>query len=611
MKFLFKRYFICLSITLFFNSIGNSQNLQLVSKTEKIKVLDDASFVNEITINFKKSDKIRLYPIFYDTKLEFISNIKIYSKRGRRYKKLTLKKIYEEDIDLDYITSKKIKSIQIPAKKEIKLTYSVTCSELMYLSSLEFFSYYDVDTLNYHLELPNKYFLAHDIIDKKSIPHFSIDSLKTDTNSLWKIKIAPKKIEPDPLHYFGIYKNIKAPLMRTLVAPITYKNKPSKYMNDWYFKSLISKKVLNDDIKKKIDELTYKITDNNKIVNILYNYVKRNFKYVAIEIGMGAFIPTPVDEVFLNKQGDCKDLSNFLSEVLKYKGIKSDIALAATFDHISDCDFPSLSSANHVICIVYLDDKKTLLDPTDFIHVENQPVQSLQERTIFIINSNDGDFYKSNNFSPQQNEISYNLTLNLNSEKSILDGSFNINYTGISGNFLKRYFKSENKKDFYNFSKSLYEDVLGKQSISNLKYNNNANKFSLNGNLLIKGKTFNDNLNKYLFIDFLPRLFDTEDRETLLEGTYIRNPFYKKVRINIKIDEPIQFFEKIEHHFKEKGITLDLKIKYISKQEIECNYDFVFNHLFIDKSNIKKTNEILESFKKIINEPIVLKKQKL
>lgn len=606
------KYFINLFILLLVNnSIVISQNIKLISKIEKVKVLDDNSFVKEITIHFKKSNDIRLYPIFYDTKLEYISNIKLFAKKGRRLKKLPLKKIFEEDVELDYIASKKIKSIQIPPNKEIKLTYSVSCSELMYLSSLQFFSYYEVDTLKYQLKLPNKYFLAHDIIDKKSIPYYSIDSTKKENESIWKIKIAPKKNEPDPLHYFGIYKNIKAPLMRVLVTPKTFKNTPAKYMNDWYFKSIISKKELSENTKRKIDLLTKDVTDKDKVLNILYSYVKKNFKYVAIEIGMGAFIPTPANDVFLNKQGDCKDLSNFLSEALKYKGIKSDIALAATFDHISDCDFPSLSSANHVICIAYLNNKKVLLDPTDFIHRERDPVQSLQDRTIFIINSNGGSFYKTSKFSPKKNEISYTLNLKLNSEKSIIDGFFNINYEGISGNFIKRYHKSENKKDFYNFVKTLYEEVLGNQSITNLKFKEAPNKLSFNGDLSITGKTFNDDKHKYLFIDFLPRIFDTESRETLLEGTYLRNPFHKKTRVKITLDEPIHSFKNIEYIYNGEGVSFILKIIYISELELECNYDFVFDHIFIDKNNIKKTNEILKSFKKIINEPIVLKKQKI
>lgn len=595
---------------IFYSLIGFSQDNHLKSKTERIVVKEDSSFVKEISITFKKSDKLRLYPIFYDTELERISDIQLFEKKRKRLKKLPVRKIFEENIELDYITSKSIKSIQIPADKEVKLTYLVTCNELMYFTSLHFFSYYEIDTLHYQIDIPKEFKLVHNTIHKDSLAFFTIDSTKTDIGSNWNIKVVPKKVEPDPMQLFGIYKNMKVPLMRTLVMPTSYEHRPVDYMNDWYIRNSASKKILNASVRQKIDELTKDVSDPLKIVNILYDYVRSNFKYVAIEIGMGAFIPSPAEEVYANKQGDCKDLSNFLSEVLKYKGIESDIALAATFDHISDCDFPSLSSANHVIGIAYINGKTILLDPTDPIHYEGSPVQSLQDRTILIVNPKGGTFYKVKPFSPQQNGVLYQLDLTLDASSMLVKGTFDIDYNGISSNYLKSFLKSEGEKEFKNFGKVLYEEVFGNQSISDIEVTNEAKKLHLEGNISINGKTFNDGSSKYLFIDFLPRLMETESRETLIEGTYIRSPFHKKVRAKIKIDEPIVTFDPIEYTYQGEGMSLSMTIRATSNLEIECNYDFIFDHIFIDKNNIDETNEILKSFKKIINEPIVLKKQK-
>lgn len=587
----------------------NSQNIHLKSKLEKVRVLEDSTFVNEVSIIFRENNEERFYPIFYDSELEKVSNIQLFEKKRKRFKTISIKNIQEDYLKLDYITSQKVKSIIIPPNKEVKLSYTLICNELMYLSSLNFFSYNKIDTLGFQIKIPKRFNLNHNIIYKDSLSFFKIDSVKTDSISTWKIKVKPKKIEPEPLQFFGIYKNMKVPLMRTIVIPSTYKGKPTKYMNDWYYKNLIEQKGLNSIVKEKIDKLTGDIKDSKQITNIIFKYVKSNFKYVAIEIGLGAFIPTHANEVFANKQGDCKDLSNFLSEALRYKGIESDVALASTFDHINDCDFPSLSSANHVICVVYLDGKKILLDPTDPIHTEGYPIQSLQERTIFIINSEGGSFYKLKNFSPQQNEIFYKMNLKIESNNNI-NGDFNIQYNGISDNYLKRDIKSESKKDFNNSIKLLYEGVFGNQSISNLTQSDKLKNLSFKGNISIIGKTFSDDANKYLFIDYLPRLFETEIRETLIEGTYLHNPFYKKVRVKIILDEPITIFNNIHRSFGDEDVSLDIKIKAKSNLEIECNYDFIFNHIFVENNNVQNINKILESFKKIINDPIVLKKSK-
>lgn len=607
MKSLMNKLILLFSI--FSSLLGISQDVHIKSKEERIKILEDSTFVNEISIIFEESNEPRFYPIVYDTELEQLSEIQLFVKKGRRLKELSKLTIYEEDVNLDYITSKRFKSVEIPANSEAKLTYLVSCKELMYFSSLQFFSYNKIDTIKYQINVPKTFELTHNTIHKDSLSFFEIDSTQTLTDATWNIKVSPKRVEPDPLQFFGIYKNMKVPLMRILVMPSSYKKQPINYMNDWYFKNVATKKGLDYSAKQKIDELTANITDPSKIINIIYSYVKSNFKYVAIEIGMGAFIPTHANEVFLNKQGDCKDLSNFLSEALAYKGIKSDIALAATFDHISDCNFPSLSSANHVIGIAYVNGKTILLDPTDPIHKEGTPVQSLQDRTILIVNSEGGSFYDVKRYSPQQNEIHYQLDLKIDDNNTGINGSFEIDYKGISSNYLKRNLKSDGEKEFLDYGTTFYEEVFGNQLISDLVILNESEQVNLKGDISIDGKTFNDGSIKYLFIDFLPRLIETESRETLLEGTYLRNPFYKKVRATIKLNEPIEPFKALEHSYEGEGISLKITIQSKSNLEIECNYDFVFDHIFIGKKNMNETNDILKSFKKIINEPIVLQKQ--
>ncbi|MGV6831395.1 MAG: transglutaminase-like domain-containing protein [bacterium] len=609
------KYYSSLSLllfTIFFNvfNFGFTQELDIQSKSEYIEILKDSSYKQTKTVIFKPSKERRVYPIFYDTELEWISNIKLYQKKGSRYKEIKKLRIVEEDVKSEYIISKKIKSIAIPSDGEIKLEYDVRCRELMYFTNLPFFSYDNVDTMTYTIKIPKEFDFEYDTIDKDSLDFFQLDSIKSTEAYNWRIKVIPKKVEPDFLQFFGIYRNMKVPLMRMLVIPNTYNRNSAKYLNDWYINNIASTKVLSENAKKKIDELTQDLEDPKAIIRTIYNYVKSNFKYVAIEIGMGAFIPSHVKEVYENKQGDCKDLSNFLTEALKYKGIETHLALAATFDHISDCDFPSLSSANHVICVAYVDDKPILMDPTDTIHIEGTPVQSLQDRTILIVNNEGGSFFKVAPNSPEENQIKYEAELNLNSEKSEIDGLFTIAYNGSSSNYFKRVLQSEGKEKLQSYSKTLFEEIFGNQTISDLKVEPVDENYYVNGNLNIQGRTFNDGQNKFLFLDFLPRLIESENRKTLIIGTYLRNPYQKTVYLKIQLDELIEDFDIIKHSFNEKGVKLDLSIDAISENELEIKYDFTINHIFIDKHNLESTNKILTDFNNIINEPIILKKQK-
>ncbi|MFY7670439.1 transglutaminase-like domain-containing protein [Tenacibaculum sp. MEBiC06402] len=576
--------------------------------SENIEIKEDSSFVRNVSVIFQETDKPFLYPIFYDAELEKISNVKLYVKKKRRDKPISKIETYEEDAKLDFITSTKIKFVIIPANKEIKLSYSSSCKELMYFSSLPFFSHNKIDTLNYRVQVPNQFNLVHNTIYKESLSFYKIDSTKTELNSAWNIKVSPKEIEPDPLHFFRVYKNMKNPLMRIIVTPNSYKNRPTNYINDWYLGEVSSKKGLNNEVKQKIDALTKNVTNPSQIVNTLYNYVRSNFKYVMIELGMGAFVPTHANTVYYKKEGDCKDLSNFLSEALNYKGIKSDIALAATFDHISDCNFPSLSSANHVITTAYVNDEVILLDPTDPIHREGTPVESLQDRTILIVNNKGGIYHKVKSFTPEQNRILYQLDLKV--DNTDIKGEFEVLYEGISSNFLKYRFKDKNKKERIDFEKTFFEVVFRNQAISNLELLYDTEKLAYKGNISVSSKTFDDDKNKYLFIDFLPKIIETESRDSFIEGINAGNPFHKIVQAKITVNEPITDFKPIIHTYKEEGISLNVTIKPISNLEIECTYDFTLNHIYLEEENVNKANEILKSFKKIINEPIILEKQK-
>ncbi|UZR97148.1 transglutaminase-like domain-containing protein [Chondrinema litorale] len=584
-----------------------AQDFIIDTKSEEIQINKDTSYTKHISVILEMNESVTAFPIFYDSELEEITDLKVFIKKGKRFKLDKNPIISDDDVKIDYLTSKKVKSIVIPPQVQVKIDYKVNCPELMYFSSLPFFTYNDADTLSYNLTIPESFHFAYNILYRDSLHYLSIDSLKDLKVKKWNIKVVPIKIKPDPLMYFGIYKDIKEPLMRTIVVPATYIDKEKEYMNDWYFNKVKTSRGLSLSTQKKIDELTDNVSDPMKILEILYDYVQTNFKYVAIEVGMGAFIPSHANEVFTNKHGDCKDLSNFLSEALNYKGIKSDVALAATYNHITDCDFPSLGSANHEVCVAYINDQLIVLDPTDPIHLPNTPVQSLQNRSILIINPEGGEFYKVNCLKPEENEINYDIELNVDSKQALIAGRFKVNYNGITSNFLRREIDDLSENEINSIGEKLYESIFGNQFVSSLRIIDNKYTVDVDGDLSVQSKSFNDKENLFLFIDFLPRIIESENKESVVLGTHLGSVMDKKVKLKLKLDIPFKPFDDIEHSFSKDGIFFNLKITNPSDYIIECNYEFIQNYFIVENSNIDIINEALESYKKIINEPIILK----
>ncbi|RKD91114.1 transglutaminase superfamily protein [Mangrovibacterium diazotrophicum] len=584
------------------------QNMQISSYSELIEVREDTSFTRQINIFLKQTDIPVMYPIIYDSELEKVSGLTVSYKSGKRYKQEKSPVIAENVIDTDVVSSKKLKSIAIPPGTEAQICYAVSCPELMYFSNLQFFSYDNIDTLKYEVIVPNSFRMVHDIVCRDSLSYLVLDSIQSEQNMRWKIEVAPQKIQPDALTLLGIYKNMSVPLMRILVVPANYPKEGEQYLKDWYLGKLESTRGLSPEVKAKIDELTQGITDQRAIMDTLYNYIRSNFKYVAIEIGMGAFIPSDVNEVFTNKHGDCKDLSNLLSDALKYKGIKSTVAMASTHDNIADCNFPSIGSANHIICVAYIDDQMILLDPTDPLHVPGKSIQAIQGRSIFIFNPDGGFFYDTGIPPAADNLLNYEIDLTADSEHKAMNGVFNARYGGISGNFLKAVMLNQNEDKRRSIGEDYYEDVFGNQRISDLKIQpKGENGVEISGNLAVNGKILTDNQNLFLFVDFLPPLLENEPRDKLTPGTYLGNTLDKKVKLRIKLGDPVESFSPIEKTFTKDDISVTYSVSSLSESEVECKYEFQLGYILVNKENIARTNEILKYFKKLTNDPILLK----
>lgn len=604
-----KRLVLVVVCMIFLNHL-HGQELSISNLKETYQVLADTSFVKTVNIKVRAQEAAYQFPIIYDTELETVTDIQVYEKKGRRYK-VTQPSIREEEIKLEYITSKKLKSILIPSETEVNIKYKVKCDELMYFASLPLFSNHAIDTLSYDIEVPGSFEFVYNMIHTDSLAFLTIDTLQLDGAKRFLIKTKPKNLEPDLMSLFGIYRNMKSPLMRTIVLPTDYKGQERKYMNDWYLTNLEDTRGLNHLVKNKIDKLTEGLSDPIEIIDVLYGYVRSNYKYVAIEVGMGAFIPTPINEVYKNKQGDCKDLSNFISQALEYKGIETRLALAATHSHITDCDFPSLSSANHVICMAYVNNEVIPIDPTDPIHQLRTPVQSLQNRTLLVVEPKGGDFYKMEAFSPVENLIQYDIDLDVASDMQELSGTFKVVYNGISGNFLRWTYLNSDQEEMNKSGLKHYESVFDQEHVSGLSIVKEPEAISTSGEIKVAGKIFKDGDKRLLFIDFIPPLFENEHRGKLLQGTFVGAPFKKEVHLRIRLTEPIEDFKEVDRSITEEGVSFKLHVSNTSEYVVEYTYEFLFDALFIDENNEKITSQVLNTFNKVINEPIVYKKKNI
>ena len=106
-----------------------------------------------------------------------------------------------------------------------------------------------------------------------------------------------------------------------------------------------------------IDEALVKIqseSSDDQLLQAVADYVRKDIRYVAVEIGEGRFKPRKASATFTNKYGDCKDKATLMIALLRSAGFNASPVLTAVDDTVLD-DFPSPFQFNHAIVAIRLD----------------------------------------------------------------------------------------------------------------------------------------------------------------------------------------------------------------------------------------------------------------
>ena len=108
-----------------------------------------------------------------------------------------------------------------------------------------------------------------------------------------------------------------------------------------------------ETVRGKARELVAGIADRQRRIEALAGFARRQVRYVAVEVGIGGYRPTPPQQVMDRLWGDCKDKALLLVELLREAGIEAYPALARLDPQGRvDREFPSPFQFNHMIVAV-------------------------------------------------------------------------------------------------------------------------------------------------------------------------------------------------------------------------------------------------------------------
>lgn len=124
----------------------------------------------------------------------------------------------------------------------------------------------------------------------------------------------------------------------------------------WFNELLASLPRGTSEVRARARGLTAGAAGPRQRLEALLGFARREVRYVAVEIGIGGYRPSPPGEVLTRKWGDCKDKALLLIDLLADAGIAAYPALVlADPDRRIDRDFPSPLGFNHMIVAVPAD----------------------------------------------------------------------------------------------------------------------------------------------------------------------------------------------------------------------------------------------------------------
>lgn len=183
----------------------------------------------------------------------------------------------------------------------------------------------------------------------------SIQTTGTQKVYLWELKNIPaKRMESD--NYENSHHLPQIEVAPTVFEYDGYRGQFKSWKDFGLWNYALYEQKDNPFTEQRISEikaLAAAQPDLKSKVASLYDYLKKNMRYVSIQLGIGGFKPFSVRFVDEKKYGDCKALTNYMRNMLAVADIKSYPALInAGYDKSpADPAFPS-SPFNHVILCV-------------------------------------------------------------------------------------------------------------------------------------------------------------------------------------------------------------------------------------------------------------------
>jgi len=94
-------------------------------------------------------------------------------------------------------------------------------------------------------------------------------------------------------------------------------------MGLWYTSLSAGRTDASPEIKQKVAALTSSSPSALSKMKAVADFIQRDVRYVAIELGIGGLQPHPAADIFTHHYGDCKDKATLMNSMLREIGVES------------------------------------------------------------------------------------------------------------------------------------------------------------------------------------------------------------------------------------------------------------------------------------------------
>ena len=244
------------------------------------------------------------------------------------------------------------------------------------------------------------------------------------------------------------------PATNDIVPRLSYSSVESwDAVYNWYRDIAKDRYTVDQAIEKTVEELTADLLTEDDKIRAIYHFVASQIRYVGIELGQGAYQPTPADQVLSVRYGDCKDKTTLMIAMLDLVGIEAFPVMLnpAPYQRV-DLELPSLGQFSHLIAAVPRDNGDYVwLDPTaDTCSYGDLPARN-RGRTGFIIRSDRGEFVAIPISTPESNQLIVDTEIEL-TEDGTVQGTMRVDTRGQ--------YNVEARLEYKQVSPSAWKDTL-------------------------------------------------------------------------------------------------------------------------------------------------------